>query len=205
MKKSFVVLLAAVLLLSVMAVTVSAKTEYAGMTDEDLYREIDEDLFVRSYNSYAWERVLGRLLITTESSVTAEELSAALAGIGLSGELDDSEAYPEVSVLSGGGFVVTAAVSEETIRETMFALHRLEQIVAAVDPVLLVSACAGPGDVNLDGFYNAKDYMMLKRIALETFTPSRMQAAAADVNGDGAVNAKDYLMLKRIVLGTYDA
>ncbi len=59
------------------------------------------------------------------------------------------------------------------------------------------------GDVNDDGSINAKDYMMLKRHVLGTYTLSKAQQLVADINGDGSINAKDYMMLKRHVLGTY--
>jgi|GEM_PF-915278 len=59
------------------------------------------------------------------------------------------------------------------------------------------------GDMDFDGEIGSKDFMMLKRIVLKTFTPAAQQTEIADVNCDGNVDAKDYMMLKRHVLGTY--
>lgn len=56
------------------------------------------------------------------------------------------------------------------------------------------------GDVNGDGELNAKDYMILKRMVLGTYTGTDEQKSAGDVNDDGEVNAKDYMILKRSIL-----
>ena len=58
------------------------------------------------------------------------------------------------------------------------------------------------GDITGDGNVNAQDYMLLKRIVLNKYTPSDDQRSRCDVTGDGSVNAKDYMLLKRVVLGT---
>ena len=60
------------------------------------------------------------------------------------------------------------------------------------------------GDVNLDGKIDAKDYMLLKRHCLKTFTLEDEALACADINGDNKVNATDYLLLKRHCLKTYE-
>ena len=59
------------------------------------------------------------------------------------------------------------------------------------------------GDVDGNGKVDAKDYMLLKRACLKTFTLMPEQEAPADINGDGKINANDYMLLKRACLGTY--
>ncbi|MBQ0110043.1 MAG: hypothetical protein KBS44_07195, partial [Clostridiales bacterium] len=59
------------------------------------------------------------------------------------------------------------------------------------------------GDVDGNGKDDAKDYMLLKRACLKTFTLMPEQEAPADINGDGKINANDYMLLKRACLGTY--
>ncbi|MBQ2729328.1 MAG: CotH kinase family protein [Clostridia bacterium] len=58
------------------------------------------------------------------------------------------------------------------------------------------------GDLDGDGFVNAKDANLLKRIVSGAFTPSPAQKKAADVNGDGTVNSVDSNVLVRIAAGT---
>ncbi len=59
------------------------------------------------------------------------------------------------------------------------------------------------GDINGNGEIDAKDYMILKRHILETYTMTDEEYARADVDLNGVVEAKDYIMLKRVYLGTY--
>lgn len=59
------------------------------------------------------------------------------------------------------------------------------------------------GDANENGEIDAGDYMIAKRIVLNTYTPSVTQKQNADADGDGEVGLSDYMMLKRHVLGTY--
>lgn len=60
------------------------------------------------------------------------------------------------------------------------------------------------GDVNSDTEVDAKDYMMVKRHVLQTYTLSAAEMSMADLNGDGDVTARDYMVLKLIVLGRYE-
>lgn len=60
------------------------------------------------------------------------------------------------------------------------------------------------GDLNTDNKLNAADYMMLKRVVLETHTISEKRTVLADVNGDDKINAQDYMMVKRHILGTFE-
>lgn len=60
------------------------------------------------------------------------------------------------------------------------------------------------GDINGDGQVNSKDYMMLKRMVLGTFTTSATSYYAGCIDGGTSINTKCYTMLKRHVLGTYN-
>ncbi|MBP5230932.1 MAG: discoidin domain-containing protein [Clostridia bacterium] len=59
------------------------------------------------------------------------------------------------------------------------------------------------GDVTGDGFVNAKDYLLLKRTVLGTYTPTEAERGRMDIDGDKIVNAKDYAIVKRVALRTY--
>lgn len=78
--------------------------------------------------------------------------------------------------------------------------------------VLLLSClCISPvadeimrGDINGDAKINTKDYIMLKRYVLKTYSiDASILMQCADINRDKKVDSKDYIMLKRVVLGTY--
>lgn len=58
------------------------------------------------------------------------------------------------------------------------------------------------GDINGDSIIDAKDFVLSKRIFLETYNPEVIQHFAADTNFDGVVNAQDFLMIKRFFLET---
>lgn len=59
------------------------------------------------------------------------------------------------------------------------------------------------GDVDADGSVTLRDYMMLKRHILGSYTITDAPLYAMDLNNNGAVEAIDYMMLKRTILGTY--
>ncbi len=54
------------------------------------------------------------------------------------------------------------------------------------------------GDVNGDGKVNMFDYMLIKSIYLDKYTPSEDEFKRADYNGDGKINMLDYLAVKSI-------
>ena len=60
------------------------------------------------------------------------------------------------------------------------------------------------GDINSDGKVDSKDYLMVKRAYLGTFTLMQTQLMAACISGGAQPQAKDYLMVKRHYLGSYD-
>lgn len=59
------------------------------------------------------------------------------------------------------------------------------------------------GDINGDGIIDAKDYIILKRHVLGTYTMTEAETLCANVNGDEIIDARDYIAIKRHVLGTY--
>lgn len=59
------------------------------------------------------------------------------------------------------------------------------------------------GDVNGDGDVNARDYILMKRHVLGTYTLEGAPFLAGCLSGD-EILARDYMMLKRHVLGTYN-
>ncbi len=59
------------------------------------------------------------------------------------------------------------------------------------------------GDVNGDGKISSADYIMAKRIMLNTYKPTPLQLWAADIDGDGKVSPSDYIKIKRDVIGSY--
>lgn len=83
----------------------------------------------------------------------------------------------------------------------------MKKTVSALAILLLlcISVSAGflRGDIDGDGERKAKDYILLKRGILQTYTLSEEQKARADVNRDGKLSSADYIMLKRHILGTY--
>ncbi len=60
------------------------------------------------------------------------------------------------------------------------------------------------GDVDGNGTITARDYLLVKRAFLGTFTLSEEQNKAACVGGGTSPVSSDYLKVKRHVLGTYD-
>jgi len=59
------------------------------------------------------------------------------------------------------------------------------------------------GDADGNGKVESKDYLMLKRHILGTFTIPADLASNMDIDGNGKVEPKDYMMLKRVILGTF--
>ncbi len=59
------------------------------------------------------------------------------------------------------------------------------------------------GDIDDDGESTLRDYMVLKRYVLGTYSLTPSESVRADIDGDGEINAFDYLMLKRYILGTW--
>ncbi len=59
------------------------------------------------------------------------------------------------------------------------------------------------GNIDGDEDVDASDYILIKRAVLNTFNMTEEQQKLADIDKDGDVVATDYVLVKRIVLGTY--
>ena len=64
--------------------------------------------------------------------------------------------------------------------------------------VVVLGDCDGNGEVG------TTDYLMTRRIVLDTYQYTDIQYEAARTSGMPAVTATDFLMIRRHVLGTYD-
>lgn len=77
------------------------------------------------------------------------------------------------------------------------------QLKSGSEVILELTVVLG-GDTSGDGKVNAKDYLMVKRHFLKTYTLADEFFEAGDINDDNDINSKDYLKIKRHFLGTYD-
>lgn len=187
---AFVIAIACIL--SCLALTVGAKS---ALTDEELYEKIDKQL--ASPNRYE-----GRLVVTFAYELPYEKAVEALENLGIYGSSEESVYYTFLSNRSGNCCYFCITADESQLRELAIKLWRVEEIqIVVVDYFEELPDIVG--DIDGNGKTDAKDYMMLKRVVLGTYTVD--STAAADVDGDGKISAKDYMMLKRIVLGTYQA
>lgn len=59
-------------------------------------------------------------------------------------------------------------------------------------------------DVNMDGYVDAFDYMLVKAYVLGTDGIDPAYIARMNVNSDKMIDAFDYMLIKSVVLGTYD-
>lgn len=59
------------------------------------------------------------------------------------------------------------------------------------------------GDSNGSGNIDAIDYMIIKRTALGTYTPSLNERSGADADGNGQIDVLDYMMVKRHYLRSF--
>ncbi len=57
------------------------------------------------------------------------------------------------------------------------------------------------GDVNGDEAINAKDALLVLRIAVDKYQPTDAEKVAADANADGSINAKDALEILKFAVG----
>ncbi len=76
--------------------------------------------------------------------------------------------------------------------------------VAGATETVLVEQYSGDiayGDVNSDTKVDAKDALLVLRIAVNKYTPDATQKLAADVTGDGNINAKDALEILKKAVG----
>ncbi len=59
------------------------------------------------------------------------------------------------------------------------------------------------GDINGSGSVDKYDYILCKRICMNTYKPDSLAAVRADVNQNGTIEKYDYILIKRHVMGTY--
>lgn len=59
------------------------------------------------------------------------------------------------------------------------------------------------GDVNCDFEIDKYDYILVKRICLNTYSADHFASLRADANKSGGVDKYDYILIKRHVMGTY--
>lgn len=104
-------------------------TPIAELTDAQLRERINYQL--------ATSRETGRISVGFTADATAETIAATFAEAGLSSDLQDTSVYTSFVSLPDGSCSYTVRVSEETIRDVMFALYRSEN-VRYVEPFLLI-------------------------------------------------------------------
>lgn len=58
------------------------------------------------------------------------------------------------------------------------------------------------GDISADGIVDKYDYILVKRVCMNTYTPNYIGKKIIDVNNDGEMSSYDYILVKRHVFGT---
>lgn len=101
------------------------------------------------------------------------------------------------------GYSYSIAVSEDLIAD-VFVDVLAAGIYCDCGTYHLIPKPFSKGDLDMNSKVDSKDYMMLKRVVLGSYTADDNQVLLADVNGDGKIGAQDYMMVKRHVLGTYE-
>lgn len=61
----------------------------------------------------------------------------------------------------------------------------------------------GNGDINSDNSIDQYDYILAKRMYLETYYPTDLELGNADVNCDSIIDVYDYILICRHYFGTY--
>lgn len=59
------------------------------------------------------------------------------------------------------------------------------------------------GDLDGDAVIDSTDYLIVKKIFLNSYRAEAKQVFAADVNDDGSIDSFDYLLIKRHIFGNY--
>ena len=189
MKKFVSFALACLMLVSLLAFTVSAEKKPGEWTLEDV-----EELL----NSFP--RMPGEISVAFVDGMTEEEASLIFVDVGLPADLNDKTVYMENGLANNRNYV-DVRISEDCIAEMILALCHHEGVYCVIpnwiekadDPVNV-------GDLNGDNNIDAFDYMLLKSAVLGTYELNDNQRVLADVNCDGLVNAFDYQQLKYMVL-----
>ena len=123
-----------------------------------------------------------------------------------------SAAVAEYGLTEGEYIALPNGLSAETVNKNLFTDPRFTYTPAVKGAANIgtgaVYAQGGKtytvyveGDLNGDGLIKSVDYLLLKRIALNTYKGSEAQNKAAVI--DGNTVTRSYALLKRHVLGTY--
>ncbi len=105
--------------------------------------------------------------------------------------------------LCGDSYVDTYVSASHTEGEWETLEDGSKELRCSVCGELLDSVAAGEyelGDVTGDGKINMFDYMMIKSISLNKYTPSDAEFVRADINNDGKINMFDYIMVKQVCM-----
>lgn len=97
----------------------------------------DSQLRERIHYQLATSREAGKFSVGFTADATAESIAAAFVAAGLPSDLQDTSVYRDFVSLSDGTCSYTVKVSEETIRDVLFALYRSENI-SYIEPFLLI-------------------------------------------------------------------
>ena len=58
------------------------------------------------------------------------------------------------------------------------------------------------GDINMDGFTNILDVVIMVNFILDSQTPTEVEFSASDLNNDGILNVLDIVQLVNIILSS---
>lgn len=78
-----------------------------------------------------------------------------------------------------------------------------EELPASDDTAVTVpdgSDAVTPGDVNRDGKVNALDIMVMRKMMLESRTPTAYELAAGDLDDSGSITAVDIMKLRKLIM-----
>ena len=218
MKKTFLsILLALTIVCSTLAYSVSAgiyvkdedgivRVYYVNMQyprvvleDEKIQNREYSESVLRDYLNFSMEvtRVPGQFAMMLDCDRVEETAREVAQIVG--------ETLQYECLYSNGIYHMLFNTDESVLYDTLLKLL-LNGYVVTISPTYLPSSGAvySYGDLDRNGKVDSKDYMMIKRIVLGTYTSDEKQNKLADINGDGKIGAQDYMIAKRHVLGTYE-
>ena len=129
----------------------------------------------------------GDLIVRTPDALAAEPVQDVMVYLGNGKYLEYPDGAP--AIVEEPEFVKCLLQSGYFVLRPTLAYDELPRVAA--------------GDLNDDGFANAKDVTVLRRHLAGGYGTS-LEDRLADVNADGSVNAKDVTTLRRFIAGGYD-
>ena len=129
----------------------------------------------------------GDLIVRTPDALAAEPVQDVMVYLGNGKYLEYLDGAP--AIVEEPEFVKCLLQSGYYVLRPTLAYDELPRVAA--------------GDLNDDGFANAKDVTVLRRHLAGGYGVT-LDEAVADVNRDGSVNAKDVTTLRRFIAGGYD-